>query len=289
MRRRSVKIEAGRLLSELTTFGVGGPAEALCVVNRVEEMQEALVYGREMGLRPLVLGRGSNLLFDDRGFDGLVILNKIDFIEWEGECCRVGAGVNFSLLGARTAKQGWAGLEFASGIPGTVGGAVVMNAGANGQETADVLVSVESVTPEGEVVIRARDAMAYAYRTSPFQSNSEAVVAATFVLEKSDEARAKQIEIIVRRKETQPLWEKSAGCMFRNPPGASAGQLIEAAGLKGLAVGDAIVSDLHANFVINQGKATSGEILELIQTVQERVKDASGFDLQREVKYIESV
>lgn len=288
-REKSVRVELGKLLSECTTFGVGGPARAFASVTTLEEMSDALAHGREQGLKVLVLGRGSNLLFDDHGYDGLVILNKINFIEWDGPLCRVGAGNNFSLLGSRTARDGWAGLEFASGIPGSVGGAVVMNAGANGQETCEVLHSVESLTPEGELCTRSREELAYSYRTSPFQSNGEAVIAATFALERSETARGRQIDIITARKETQPLWEKSAGCMFRNPEGASAGKLIQEAGLKGLAVGDAIVSDLHANFIINRGSATSAQVLELIDQVQQRVKKASGYDLQREVKYIENV
>ncbi len=286
MREKSVRVELGTLLSEFTTFGVGGPAKAFASVTTQEEMSDALGHGREQGLKILVLGRGSNLLFDDRGFDGLVILNKIDFIEWNGSLCRVGAGNNFSLLGSRTARDGWAGLEFSSGIPGSVGGAVVMNAGANGQETCEVLHSVESLTLDGELRVRSRKELSYSYRTSPFQSNSEAVVAATFSLTKSESARGRQINIIAARKETQPLWEKSAGCMFRNPEGSSAGKLIQEAGLKGLAVGDAVVSDLHANFIINRGSATSAQILELIEKVQQRVKSATGFELEREVKYI---
>ncbi len=278
-----MKVEEDRALSEICTLGVGGPARAFATVKSVPDVQEALAYAREAKLPYVVVGKGSNCLFDDRGFDGLVIYNRIDFCETDW---RVGSGFSFSLLGIRTARAGWTGLEFASGIPGSVGGAVVMNAGANGQETADVLLKVEGVLPTGELKVWERSELEYGYRSSSFQGMGVVVTGAAFGLEKRAAARSRQLEILGYRKETQPLKDKSAGCMFRNPTGASAGKLIEESGCKGLSVGGAAVSDKHANFIINANDATSNDIRALIEQVTRRVKRRSGYQLQSEVKYV---
>lgn len=280
-----VAFQEGKKLSDVSTLGVGGPARYYMEVRTVEEMQETLKACQ--GFRFVILGKGSNCLFDDRGYNGVVILNKIDFFEErEAGVFHVGAGYSFSLLGVQTARKGWSGLEFASGIPGTVGGAVFMNAGANGMETCDCLVSVDYVTEEGELRAMAKEDLFFAYRRSGFHEMRGAIVGATFRLMRSEEARKKQIGIITYRKKTQPYGEKSAGCMFRNPEGKHAGALIEQCGLKGLSVGGAQVSGLHANFIINQGTATSGDILRLIDEIKERVKVEAAVDLESEVRYI---
>lgn len=274
-------------LREYCTFGIGGPARYFVEVSTFHELQHAFSLCHAHQLPYFILGKGSNCLFDDRGFDGLVIYNKIDF--WDTPqpgTFHVGAGYSFSLLGTQTARLGWSGLEFASGIPGSVGGAVFMNAGANGGETCQCLLSVEYIDAEGGLQEYKREDLNFSYRYSPFQKMSGAIVAATFALSPSPTARARQIEIIEYRKKTQPLRDKSAGCMFRNPQCGHAGALIEQSGLKNICVGGAQVSEKHANFIVNTGKATAKDVLELVSFVQQRVKEKTGVELESEVRYI---
>lgn len=274
-------------LKELCTFGIGGPARYLAEARTIAQMQEIIRISRARNLPFMVIGKGSNCLFSDKGFNGIVILNKIDFMENLGQgVFHVGGGYSFSLLGAQTAKQGWAGLEFASGIPASVGGAVYMNAGANGKETCEALVSVDYIDEAATLHTYQREQLQFSYRTSPFQQMRGAIVGATFHLTPSDAARQKQLEIISYRKKTQPLSDKSAGCIFRNPSCGHAGALIEKSGLKGTRIGGAKVSEIHANFLINSGEASSEDVLKLIELVRERVKETSGIELESEVKVI---
>jgi UDP-N-acetylmuramate dehydrogenase len=271
-------------LGPLTTFGIGGPARLFAVASSVEDVIEA----QQLGERLFVLGRGSNCLFDDAGFDGLVLHNRLHFIRSEGSVVEVGAGYPFSHLGVATARRGLSGLEFASGIPGSVGGAVVMNAGANGQETVESLLWVEVVTPSGEVRRYERSELEYGYRHSPFQGNGEIVVAAAFELTQSETARAHQLQLLAARKSSQPLSDQSAGCIFRNPAGGSAGELIERCGLKGKRLGGVEVSPIHANFMVNRGGATAAEARELIAQVQAEVRRQTGVELMPEVLQVSS-
>lgn len=279
--------QSQRALKDLCTIGIGGPAKWYLQVHSVEEMQQALKDASERQLRVFILGKGSNTLFDDRGYDGLVIHNKITYChEISDGVFHVGAGYHFSRLGAQTARQGWAGLEFASGIPGTVGGAVFMNAGANGTETCEHLQSVDFVDPNGTLRTFEKKDLTFSYRSSPFHTMSGAIVGATFALKKSNTAREKQLTIIDYRTKTQPYGEKSAGCMFRNPPSDAAGALIEKCGLKGKQLGDAKISPLHGNFMINTNTASSKDILQLVKEVQDQVKEQHGIELESEVRYI---
>lgn len=275
-------------LSSYCTLGVGGPARYLIEVHQVEELLSALAFSREKGLSHLVLGKGSNTLFDDKGFNGLVIVNKIDFFEDLGlGRFRVGAGYSFSRLGVQTARLGWGGLEFASGIPASVGGAVFMNAGANGRETAEALESVEYLDADGQMHCYSKEFLTFGYRTSSFQGRDGSIIAATFALKKEPEARGKQLKILDYRIKTQPYSEKSAGCIFRNPsPGVAAGALIEQCGLKGTAFGGAEVSSLHGNFLINKRGATAEEMKALIAKVKNEVLAKKGIALESEVRMI---
>src|SRR3990167_3638316 len=186
-----LQIESNRSLSEFSTFGIGGSIRYFVQVSTIVEMEEAFHFANGKRIPYLVLGKGSNCLFSDRGFSGLVILNKIDFSSWD--TLTFGSGYNFSLLGVQTARKGLSGLEFASGIPATVGGAVFMNAGANGKETASCLHSVHFVHSTGkEECFRAKD-LQFAYRTSLFQSMSGAIIPATFSLELDEKARSRQL------------------------------------------------------------------------------------------------
>lgn len=283
----SSRFTQGKLLSELTTFGIGGPARFFFEARTPVEMQEAILYASSASIPYIILGKGSNSLFDDRGFDGLVILNKIAFCEEKpGGQFYVGAGYSFSLLGVQTARNKWSGLEFASGIPGSVGGAVYMNAGANGRETKEALLDVTYVTEMGELQKLSAQDLEFSYRTSIFQKMKGAIVAATFQLTPSDEARKKQLGIVEYRTRTQPYGDPSAGCVFRNPEGNFAGAVIEQSGLKGMQVGGAMVSPLHANFIVNAGGATASDVLRLAALVKEKVNEKLGVHLEMEIRYI---
>lgn len=279
--------QCNRSLSEFSTFGIGGPIRYFTEASSIEEMEEAHRFAKENQIPYLILGKGSNCLFSDRGFDGLAILNKIDFCEWKESEVSVGSGYSFSLLGVQSARKGFSGLEFASGIPATVGGAVYMNAGANGRETCDCLQSVLFLQEDGTKRELKREELSFSYRHSPFQRMKGIILSASFSLRPDEAARKSQLQIIDYRLKTQPLKEKSAGCVFRNPAGGvSAGALIDQAGLKGLSVGGAKVSEIHANFIVNAGKASASDVLALMKIIQERVKEKTGIDLEPEIRQI---
>lgn len=274
-------------LKKYTTIGIGGTARYFLEIQSIEEMQQAVRHCSDQRIPYMILGKGSNSLFDDRGFNGAVLLNKIDFLEQPNPSLfRVGAGYSFALLGVQTARQGWGGLEFASGIPASVGGAVWMNAGANGQETCQCLESVEFVNDRGELEFYQKTQLAFSYRFSPFQKMKGAIVAALFKLKLDANARKQQIVIVNHRTKTQPYGDKSAGCVFLNPEGTHAGLLIDQCGLKGTTLGGAAVSELHANFLINADGSTCKEMLQLIELVKQRVKEKSGIELKSEVRCI---
>lgn len=278
-----VHFETGRRLSDFSTFGIGGEARLLAEIKSVEQMQEALGYCHLHRIPFLVVGKGSNALFHDQGFEGAVLINKIQSCVFEEKRVRVGAGYSFALLGVQTARRSLSGLEFASGIPGSVGGAIFMNAGASGSQTSDVLIEVEFVTETGELKCFPRSEIVFSYRHSSFQQMKGAIVRATFELTDSREARAKQLEIIDYRTRTQPYGDKSCGCVFRNPEGHSAGRLIEQCGLKGMKRGGAEVSLLHSNFIINPGSATASDVVELAREIRAVVKEKTGIELEMEL------
>ncbi len=281
-------MQKNSLLAPYSTFGIGGPATYLTKVANLDEMREALAFSCREKIPFFVVGKGSNVLFDDKGFDGLVIINKIAFCNREENRVIVGSGYSFSLLGIQTAKWGLTGLEFASGIPATVGGAIFMNAGANGKETGDSLINVQYMYEDGSVEAFSKDRLIFSYRTSLFQKMVGAIVTAELSLQPDTSARQRQLTLLKHRVQTQPLKEKSAGCIFRNPPSYSAGTLIEASGLKGFRIGGAKVSEVHANFIINEGGASAEDVLTLIQHIQQRVQQQKGISLQMEVRYVSS-
>lgn len=282
-----MKIEENKRLDQLCTFGIGGPARYFIEVTTINQMQAAFLFCKTKQLPLFILGKGSNSLFDDRGFNGVVILNKINFLEkpTEGKF-HVGAGYSFSLLGTQTARDGWTGLEFASGIPGSVGGAVFMNAGANGCETCNSLVSIDFMDLDGNITTYRKEELDFSYRHSSFQKMKGAITGATFLLTPSEEARKKQIEIITKRKNSQPLKEMSAGCIFRNPATLGAGALIDQQGLKGLSIGGAKISEIHANFIVNTGAASSQDVMKLIALIKEKIQSETGIPLESEVRCI---
>lgn len=277
-----LQFQSYRSLSEFSTFGIGGPIDLFVEVSTIEEMEEAF----QLDLPKMVIGKGSNCLFDSKGFKGLVILNKIDFCHWNDLEVTTGSGYAFSLLGVQTARKGFSGLEFASGIPATVGGAVFMNAGANGWETKDCLKSVLYFDGAHRREI-SREEITFGYRSSSFQTMPGVILAATFLLKPFADARKSQLQIIDYRMKTQPLKEKSIGCVFRNPPGLSAGALIDQCGLKGTSIGGAKVSEIHANFIVNHAGATSEDVKQLIRLVQEKVLEQTEVCLEPEIRMID--
>ena len=285
------RFQQDKLLSSLSTFGIGGPARYFIEISIIGDMQEILAFCHQEQLPFIVIGKGSNSLFDDKGFNGLVILNKIAFIEQtslSGDLNEIhaGSGYNFSLLGVQTARKGWTGLEFASGIPASVGGAIFMNAGANGTETCDHLTEVTFVSETGELFVFKKEELNFAYRTSSFQKKKGAIVSGRFILHKSEDARPKQLKIVNYRTKTQPYGDKSAGCVFRNPPEKVAGALIQQCGLKGSKLGGAEVSLLHGNFIVNKEGASAKDVMDLAFTVQKTVKEQTGIELEMEIRRI---
>lgn len=274
------------LLKDFCTYAIGGPARYFLEIRTIEEMQAAIAFCHSRKLPYFILGKGSNTLFDDRGYCGCVLLNKIDFFEQSSDTFHVGAGYSFSLLGVQTARQGWSGLEFASGIPASVGGAIYMNAGANGHETCEHLHTVDFVNETGQLEIIPKQELLFTYRHSPFQLRKGAIVGATFLLKTNALARKKQIDIVNYRIKTQPYGDKSAGCVFVNPHCGPAGALIDQCGLKGFSIGGAAVSTLHANFLINAGGASCQDMRDLIRYIQAKIKEDAGIDLEAEVRYI---
>lgn len=278
--------ENNRRLSEFSTFGIGGPIAYFAEVKTFDEMREGIDFAKKNSLPFFILGKGSNCLFGDTGFSGVVLHNKIDFCNWHETSVEVGAGFSFSYLGVQSAKMHLSGLEFASGIPASVGGAIFMNAGASGKESCDALESVVYLHENGNIQKYAKQELKFAYRTSIFQSMKGAILAATFHLTPLNSARQQQLEIVDYRIKTQPLKDKSIGCIFRNPENSSAGRLIDQCGLKGFRIGGAKISEIHANFIVNEKEASALDVLALMKEVQERVFLKTGVHLEPEVRVV---
>lgn len=279
-------------LAKYTTWRVGGAADWFIYPKSKEQLQRTMQILYQAGKIPwYVIGRGSNLLVRDGGIRGAVIRlgEGLDHLQIEGNRITAGGGYSFVRLSGRAAKAGLTGLEFASGVPGTVGGAIYMNAGAHGSDVSKTFVSAEVVRETGEIEIMDREDLNFRYRTTSLQEDKRGIVAeATFQLEVGDPDKimADVRSFKDRRRRTQPLQYPCAGSVFRNPPGHYAGNLIESAGLKGYRIGDAEVSELHANFIINRGEATAHDVLTLISEIQKIVKEKHGIDLQTEVRIV---
>ncbi len=277
-------------LSRHTTFRIGGPCKAYVVPESREELLKAVSLLRERKEPFFILGRGSNLLVSDTGFWGVVLSLRehLRTIRIEGETLIAEGGALLSETAREALGAGLAGLEFASGIPGTLGGGLVMNAGAYGSELKDVFLSAEVLLPDGTVRTIGPEEMALSYRHSVLQENHGIVLRAVLGLKRGDpgEIRAKMDDLNARRREKQPLEFASAGSTFKRPEGYYAGKLIEDAGLKGFRIGDAEVSEKHAGFVINRGNATADEVDRVIRHVIREVEKNSGVTLHPEVQYL---
>lgn len=285
-----VEILVAEPMKNHTTFRIGGPADALALPKTPEEVAEVVRFCHEHAQPYYVLGNGSNLLVSDEGYRGLVLQLYRNFndIQVNGETITVQAGAMLAAV-ARTAYQtGLTGLEFASGIPGTIGGAVVMNAGAYGGEMKNVLKEVTVLTKEGEVLVIPAKALELGYRTSVIPKNGWIVLGAVLQLKKGDQEQilARMEELKEQRITKQPLDLPSAGSTFKRPEGYFAGKLIMDAGLRGFTVGGAQVSEKHCGFVVNRGNATAADVWELICEVKRRVKEMTGVELEPEVKLL---
>ena len=293
-RIRSIVGDEGLLvdepMSEHTTFEVGGPADLFVIPERQGQVRPVLEACREAGAPLFVLGRGSDLLVSDEGYRGVIlaVADGLDDLLVEGCDVVCEAGVTLRDAAEAACALGLAGLEFACGIPGSVGGAVFMNAGAYGGQMSDVLKSVKALTPEGELVEMSGDELEMGYRTSRVRTEGLVVLTATLALEpgNEDDIRARMDELTARRAAKQPLEYPSAGSTFKRPEGYFAGKLITDAGLKGFSVGGAKVSEKHAGFVINAGGATAADVLGVIRHVQDEVLRQFGVALEPEVRML---
>lgn len=277
-------------MSRHTTFRIGGEAACFIRISSEEQLQKLIPYFENVGVEYFVLGKGSNLLVGDKGYPGVIlqISDACQQIEAEENRLQVQAGAALSKVALFAMERGLEGLEFAAGIPGTVGGGVVMNAGAYGGEMKQVVESVRVLSSEGEILTLDNDTMEFGYRTSIIRNRNFTVLSVTFRLREGnrEEIRARIEDFQKRRMEKQPLNYPSAGSTFKRPEGYFAGKLIMDAGLRGFQIGDARVSDKHCGFVVNVGKATARDVTDVIEEVQEKVRERFGVSLEREVIYL---
>lgn len=276
-------------MSRHTTFKIGGNADLFITVKDENELKTVIKSAKECDIPYFILGKGSNLLVSDNGIEGAVIkLDGMNSIEFNGDTVVCGAGASLRALCVAVQKQSLSGLEFAYGIPGTVGGAIYMNAGAYGGEMSHVAVSAAAIDRDGNTHIFNLDQMMLGYRTSVFKNSDLIVTSVTFGLKKGDknQIKAAMDDFFARRQSKQPLDFPSAGSTFKRPKGYFAGTLIEKNNLKGASVGGAEVSRKHAGFIINRGGASCSDVLSLIKKVQDTVKTADGVDLEPEVIFV---
>jgi UDP-N-acetylenolpyruvoylglucosamine reductase len=275
-------------MSRHTTFRVGGPADFFVTPKAKEEVRDVIRICKEAGMPYYIIGNGSNLLVSDAGYRGVIvqIYKEMNEVKVEGDLVKAQAGALLSGIAAKALGAELSGFEFASGIPGTIGGACVMNAGAYGGEMKDVMESVTVLTGEGKIIELGRNELELGYRTSVIAKKGYIVLGAVLKLERGDGEKIKTYmdELKEKRVTKQPLEYPSAGSTFKRPEGYFAGKLIEDAGLRGFQVGGAQVSEKHCGFVINRDHATAADIMELMRQVQIRVKENSGVDLEPEVK-----
>ncbi|WP_029502215.1 UDP-N-acetylmuramate dehydrogenase [Lachnoclostridium phytofermentans] len=281
-------------LSKHTTFKIGGPADYFVITKKVEETAAVIQYCNQRNLPILMIGNGSNLLISDAGLRGVVVKQEDNTKEFivttceEGYLVTGGAGMNLSAFAMKIANESLTGFEFAAGIPGSLGGAVYMNAGAYGGEIKDCIRSARVLSKEGDILNLSREELELSYRSSMIQKKGYYVIDATFLFQKGEkeEILSKIEELNRARKEKQPLEYPSAGSTFKRPEGYFAGKLIMDAGLRGYRVGGAMVSEKHCGFVINTGDATAKDVLQLIDDIRRIVKEKFGVTLEPEVRLI---
>ena len=276
-------------LAGYTTFRIGGPADVLVQAGEEEQLEKVLAWCRESGRPWILLGRGSNVLVDDAGFRGTVILldGTLAQIEVRGDQITAGAGASLARIARTALEHELTGVEYAAGIPGTLGGAVYMNAGAYGGEIGRTVSSIRYLDKEGIHEIGPEEA-GFEYRSSRFMRENAIVLGAEMTLQPGDRQAImdRMQELAEQRKSKQPLEYPSAGSMFKRPEGFFAGKLIQDAGLAGYSVGGAQVSEKHCGFIINRGNATAEDVRELVRQVADRVEQTFGVRLEPEVRYL---
>jgi UDP-N-acetylmuramate dehydrogenase len=286
---RGIALTTNAPMAPLTTLRVGGPADRMVAAGSRDELLAALELARGARVPWLVLGNGSDLVVADAGVRGLVIRNRARGVSIDGVRLEADAGAPMALLVRRCTAEGLAGLEFGTSIPGTLGGAVWANAGAHGREMRDVVTSVDAWDPDdGTVATLPADECAFAYRESRFKHRPEVVVSAALALERGEPAAIATTVAAnqAQRVATQPLADQNAGSVFRNPPDDHAGRLIDAAGLKGLRVGSATVSELHANFIVTDRGGRAADVRALGEQVRAEVRRRFGVELTYEIEFV---
>ena len=284
------KVLVNEPMTSHTTFRIGGPADYFVMPETVEELANVLKLCKEENTPYFILGNGSNLLVGDKGFRGVVIqlYKNFDGLSIEGTKITAKSGAMLIRVAKEAGKAGLTGLEFASGIPGTIGGAMVMNAGAYGGEMKDVVTSVTVLTKDGDIKTLSGDEMNFRYRGSVVEDEGYIVLEAVMELKEGnlEEIQARMDELSVQRRTKQPIEYPSAGSTFKRPEGYFAGKLIQDAELRGYQVGGAQVSEKHCGFVINAGGATAADVMQLMQDVSDKVMEQFGVTLEPEVKRI---
>ncbi len=283
----------GEPLLKHTSLAIGGPADMYVLPSEAISLKRCLMFAMSRKMPVHVLGGGSNVIMSDRGFKGVVIslkyFNMIKMVNDRNGSVElfVEVGVSLQRLINFCVENGYAGIEGLSGIPGTVGGAIVGNAGSFGQEMKDVVESLVVSNHSGMIKRLSSGEFSFAYRAALIEKGL-IVLSANMIFDKSEPAglKAKVADYLSKKKSSQPLSERSAGCVYKNPEGAFAGRLIEAAGCKGMRVGDMEVSDVHANYFINTGKGTAADFIELMKKVKAKVEESSGISLEPEVRII---
>lgn len=281
-------VKSNEPMSRHTTFKVGGPAALFVTCKDEEQLKTVMELIKRSNMRHDILGNGSNLLVGDGGYDGLILYmgEPWKYYHKDGDCLIAGAGISMPALARMALNHSLSGLEFAAGIPGSVGGGIVMNAGAYGIEMKDVVKSVKVLDTDGEIRVLTSKEMEFGYRTSCISKNHYLVLEAVFQLKPDDETliKARMEDYGDRRRSKQPLEYPSAGSTFKRPEGYFAGKLIEDVGLRGYQVGGAQVSEKHCGFVINKDHASAADIITLCDDVSRKVKEKFGVDLHMEVK-----
>ena len=284
------KLLKNESLKKHTTFGVGGKAKIFIIPKSCEDIIKIIQFSRKNKVKTTFIGSGSNIVASDKGYNGIIIslkkaFNKISFSNNE---IKVESGTMLSSMVKKAINKGYKGFESLVGVPGTVGGALIMNAGAHGSEISELFISARTIDNNGEIKFYKRSDINFSYRDSSF-SKEEILLDAKFKLIEGSQEKInqKKKDVSIKRKTSQPLSYKSAGSIFKNPSDkVAAGYLIDQAGLKGLRIGDAEISQKHANFIINHGKAKASEIINLINIMQNKVKNMFDVKLELEVKII---
>ena len=282
-------IKLNEPMSRHTTFRVGGNAEALVCPGSVDEMMSIILILKDEGIKYIVIGNGSNLIFSDKGYDGVVIkTTNMKDIKVNNNIIEASCGAFLSSISKAALESSLSGAEFLSGIPGTLGGAVAMNAGIPGAEIKDIIEYAYVLNHLGEIVKMSKDDFKFSHRMSVIQDSNNVLLSATIRLKTDsyEDIHSKMVELQAKRASTQPLNYPNAGSIFKRIDGQPVGAIIEKAGLKNTAIGGAKVSEKHANFIVNTGNATAADIINLIELVRKTVKLKANIDLETEVKII---